>query len=508
MSVLPFRPGWRRALPVVLLAMAFGAMALPALADETGDPSVARISLLDGAVSVTRADSGETVAAAVNAPLMAGDSVSTQSASRAEVQFDYATMLRLGSNAQVRLARLDPAEHVVQLAAGTVELSVLRATQAHPEIETPSVDVRAGQPGRYRITITRDGNTEITVRSGRAEVLWPRGAQPLLPGKTLLVQGPAENPQFQYLASVAYDDFERWNDRRDRDLARYQGYAYASDFAGSADLYQYGRWADVAGYGSVWVPSEAPGWAPYRDGRWVWEPYYGWTWVGDEPWGWAPYHYGRWFYQPAVGWCWYPGPLYLHRFWRPALVVFIGFGPGDVNLFLGFGNIGWVPLAPFEVFRPWWGPRYVVNRTTIINQTTNIYNVTNVRTAYRNINAPNGLTAVRARDFTAGRFNRYVSVQSADLSRGMAVRSVLPIVPTTENLRLSGRQSSPLTGRSTPPAHPFRMFTTPQRPVWFSQQRDAVRAAPVRVAPKAPETGEQRRGEGQPRASSRAVRSQ
>src|ERR1022692_3944891 len=45
---------------------------------------VARISVLNGEVSVRRGDSGDVVAAAINGPLMANDSILTSSSSRSE----------------------------------------------------------------------------------------------------------------------------------------------------------------------------------------------------------------------------------------------------------------------------------------------------------------------------------------------------------------------------------------------------------------------------------------
>src|SRR5579863_9900362 len=51
---------------------------------------VARISLMDGEVSVRRGDSGEWVAGVINAPLMTDDRIATGQNSRAEVQFDAA----------------------------------------------------------------------------------------------------------------------------------------------------------------------------------------------------------------------------------------------------------------------------------------------------------------------------------------------------------------------------------------------------------------------------------
>ncbi len=68
---------------------------------------VARISLMDGDVSVRRGDSGDWVAGVINAPLMADDFISTGPNSRAEVQFDAANLLRLGANAQLHLTQLE-----------------------------------------------------------------------------------------------------------------------------------------------------------------------------------------------------------------------------------------------------------------------------------------------------------------------------------------------------------------------------------------------------------------
>src|ERR1700690_4101796 len=62
------------------------AMASP---DEPGRP-VARLSVLSGDASVRRGDSGDWVAAVLNAPLMAADSVSVAAGGAVELQLDRA----------------------------------------------------------------------------------------------------------------------------------------------------------------------------------------------------------------------------------------------------------------------------------------------------------------------------------------------------------------------------------------------------------------------------------
>ena len=56
---------------------------------------VARISVINGDVSVRRGDSGDSSPPPVNSPLVVQDRLLTGPVSRAEVQFDWANMVRL-----------------------------------------------------------------------------------------------------------------------------------------------------------------------------------------------------------------------------------------------------------------------------------------------------------------------------------------------------------------------------------------------------------------------------
>ncbi len=312
---------------------------------------VARVSVLNGDVSVRRGDSGDVIAAALNAPLMANDAVLTGSASRAEVQLDWGNLVRIAPNSEVRFTGLDVKSFQIQVAAGTVTFRVLRQSQAEAEVDTPSVAVRPLGQGTYRISVRDDGTSEITIRSGEADILSPHGSERLTPGRTMYARGDASDPEFQVIGAIAPDTWDRWNEDRDQYLLRSRSYEHVSpDVNGAEDLDQYGTWTNDPNYGYVWQPNVAPGWAPYQSGRWVWEDYYGWTWVSYDPWGWAPYHYGRWFWG-AGGWCWYPGPVFGHYFWSPAYVGFFGWG-GHVGFGFGFGGLGWVALAPFEHYHP------------------------------------------------------------------------------------------------------------------------------------------------------------
>jgi len=280
------------AAPAVLAAFAVALSTMPAqpaFADDAhpqGDPGVARVSAITGGVEVRRGDSKDAFAAAQNAPVGVGDYLSTENAARAEVEFDYASLIRVGPKTQIRFVKLDPHAHELQLAEGTVELRVLHGLDAHPVVDTPSASIVPDQTGRYRVTVTQDGNTQVTVRSGKAEVQYGSSEQRTVsPGSTLLITGQGSATRLSSILTVAYDDFDRWADARDTRYQNVQDWGYVDHgIVGANDLNAYGQWTDAADYGQVWQPTDEPaGWAPYTDGRWVWEPYYGWTWVGNEP---------------------------------------------------------------------------------------------------------------------------------------------------------------------------------------------------------------------------------
>ncbi len=444
-----------------LLLLLAAPLAARADGDDPNGVGVARLSLVDGSVAVQRGDSSAPIDAAVNAPVLAADYVTTGDASHAEVQFDGMSTVRLGDNVQMRLTRIDPGNRQIQLAQGTIELRLLQGTDGENDIDTPSVSVHPLDTGSYRVTVDSDGRSVITVRSGRAEVVTPQGNQVVGEGGALLAQGPASSPQVQTIEAVAIDDFDNFN--RDRDQREAPALASAPyvdpQVPGIADLNADGRWQQDNSYGQVWVPSNvAADWAPYRDGRWVWEDYYGWTWVGYEPWGWAPYHYGRWYHSAAYGWAWYPGPRGVASVWSPALVAFIGFGGGG-EISLGFGNIGWVPLAPYEAFHPWWGRGVSTG-----------YNEYNGR-GYRNAQY-NGATYVSHERFLQGRFDHASPMTVAQMREGQVVRGTLPVVPTRANLRFNDRTApANLAVRATFAQRPFAGRANVVQRTPFEQQR-------------------------------------
>jgi hypothetical protein len=410
--------------PIVLPFLLLGALALPAVeaaAQDDGDApdqGVARISLLSGEVSVRRGDTGEVIDAELNAPLVTLDHVLTNTNARAEIQLDWANMIRLGPESGIRMAELADRRFRVELSEGMMTLRVLRDSNGRLEISTPTASLRPKDKGTYRILVRQDFSTEVTVRSGNMDVFVGDQFSNLRSGQALVIDGDPTNPQRSFVSAAPRDDWDIWNESRDRDLERSDSYKYVSrDIYGADDLHGHGRWVYDSPYGWVWAPYVAVDWAPYRAGRWVWASYYGWTWVSTDAWGWAPYHYGRWYQAPRYGWVWYPGPVNVRYYWRPALVGFFGWGDSvGVRVGFGFGNVGWVPLAPYEVYRPWYGR----NNVTIVNVIRNV-NVVNTYRNGRDVRGRNAFTAVHADDFGRRRTNVYDFVRTNDRSPSRVV---------------------------------------------------------------------------------------
>ena len=458
--------------------------ALPASAEQAPDkngPGVTRVSIVQGSVVVQRGDSNKQVTAVVNAPLLPGDYLSTGTGSRAELQFDGSTAVRLGGNVQARITSDDPNNRQLQLADGTIEFGLVRNTGI-VAVDTPSVTVRSGQAGDYRITIGRDGSSWVTVRRGQAQVVTPQRIYTLESGKTLVARGSASNPSITYTTEIGYDSFDDFNAKRDETMvaAITASPNLNPDIAGYDNLGAYGQWQDVAGYGQSWVPNEPSGWSPYGNGSWVWEDGYGWTWVGNEPWGWAPYHYGNWFYSNGYGWAWSPPAYASAPAWSPALVGFFGFGVGvggpGWGVSAGFGTggyggygyngyaypyIGWYPLWPYAPYYPWypgwswlgfgwgwpgWGGWGCCGYGGW-GWGTNVVNVTHITNIYRYFphGGVHGTTVGNFQHGTVSGHTFGVDPHNVGGRVGM-IHGAVPITPTRDNLGFGGKSvSAPVT---------------------------------------------------------------
>ena len=487
---------------VASFAVFLGMLLTSASAQVSNDPGVARVSLIHGDVSTQRGDSGDWAAAALNAPVVSGDKVSTGEKSRIELQLDYANLLRLSERTQANASSLTRTQIQVQVSEGLANYSVLKGSEADVEIDTPNVSIRPDRrEGSYRILVNGSDETQVIVRKGEAEVSTPQGSTRLEKGQLMTIRGTGDNTQFKITDAPSKDDWDSWVNDRDHMIRNAEGRRNTNRYyVGSEDLDAYGRWSEVPDYGRVWVPVVDAGWAPYRAGRWVWEPYYGWTWVSYEPWGWAPYHYGRWFYHGS-SWVWWPGPVrsYYRPIWAPAYVSFFGFGGRGFGFGFGFGSVGWLPTGPCDSFYPWSGRyrnHYNVGNITNVTNITNITNINNIhnrpgtrvvggfeplKPGNRDSNIRRVMTDERMRNAVStvpengfGRGHAVTAgVTPAMLKDGHVVAGNLPVVPTRESLRVSDKPVHPSTVVQHGPERFFakRVAPTPQS---FEKQAEQV----------------------------------
>lgn len=374
---------------------------------------VARLNYMDGAVSFQPGGENDWVGAVINRPLVTGDNLWADEASRAEVHIG-STALRLGPKTGITLLEVSDRVAQVRLAEGSLIVKVRHVDDEDSyEIDTPNVAFVVMQPGDYCIDVDPDGNrTEVTVWRGRGEVTGGGSSYTVVANQYATFSGAGNDPLDYELSQVPTgDQFDTWALDRDRSEDQSDSANYVSrEMTGYEDLDEYGDWSYVAGYGPCWRPRVVvTGWAPYRFGHWAWVGPWGWTWVEDEPWGFAPFHYGRWAFAGGA-WLWVPGPSVVRPVYAPALVAWVGGGP-EVNFSFRFGaGVGWFPLAPGEVFVPGYRVSHVyVNNVNLTNtrvdlgRVTNVYNnviinrsaAVNVTYANRNVN---GGTTVVSRD--------------------------------------------------------------------------------------------------------------
>src|SRR5260370_13465752 len=182
----------------------YGSQTTSAPAETNG---VARVSLIHGDVSTQRGDNGAWSAAALNAPVLAGDRVSTGDNARTELQLDYANMLRLAPNSQANINTLTRSQIQVQLGRGMANYSVFKNSDADAEIDTPNVAIRTNRgESSFRILVSADDHTEVLVRKGEVEITTPQGGTRVGEGQFITVQGAGDQAQYKIGEAPAPDD--------------------------------------------------------------------------------------------------------------------------------------------------------------------------------------------------------------------------------------------------------------------------------------------------------------
>jgi hypothetical protein len=406
-------PVLRRLCTCLPLLLAVSAAPARAAEEPVVDPPgrVARLSLIEGEVSVSPAGSEEWAEAVLNRPLTSGDTVWVEKDGRAELQIGSATV-HLDHATSFGFIELDDDVMQMSLTGGKATIRVFRLGEHEQvSVETPNGAVRLNHVGEYNLEVDVDADrTIVKTRSGEAEMVADNASHLVKDGQVGVFTG-LEQLVVSRETLGPRTEFEAWANERDRREQSSQSARYVSrDVVGYEDLDDHGEWIHEPTYGYVWRPTYvAVDWAPYRYGRWAYIGPWGWTWIDDSHWGFAPFHYGRWV-SVHHRWCWVPGPRHIRPVYAPALVGWVG--SPSLTVSLTFGNVGWYPLGPREIYYPYYRhtPRYVryvnVSNTTVVSNTY----ITNINgrhfdrgPGYRYRRDPNAITAVDRDRFVAGR---------------------------------------------------------------------------------------------------------
>ncbi|HTA50848.1 MAG TPA: DUF6600 domain-containing protein [Verrucomicrobiae bacterium] len=485
---------WSAVLGIALVTIALPTKSAAQDQQDQDDPPgrVARLGYLQGSVSFLPAGETDWVGAVPNRPMSTGDQLWTDENSRAEVQLGSA-VIRLAPLTTFSFLNLDDDTVQMQLSSGAINVTVRwLGNEEDFEVDTPNQAFNVFQPGHYRVEASADGNyTIISVRAGDGAATGGGQTFTLRGGQRATLSG-TDSLYADVEPIYDPDEFDTWSEGRDHryDFSRSAHYL-SRDVVGFDDLDDYGDWRDDPSYGHVWFPNQvAVGWAPYHAGHWAWISPWGWTWVDDSSWGYAPFHYGRWV---SVGgrWGWVAGPVTVQAVYAPALVVFIGGGPGGIG-----GNVGWFPLGPREVYVPSYhvSQAYVtrvnISSTTVnVTQVTNVYNTTIIKNSttitnitYANRSVQGAVMVVPQQAFVSAQPVAKASVAvNAQQIATMSVSARASVAPTQASV-LGARAATAGRVAAPPAAIASRQVvakkTPPPPPVPFAKQQQALAAHP------------------------------
>jgi|GEM_PF-268686 len=365
---------------ILILLATFGTLAAggkAAAADDRDDILVGRIAHVEGKLLRYVEEGKDWVVTVKDAPFGLEDALYAGENTRAEFILPNQTWLRVGENTQVQLLTLNQDTTTVDVASGLARLynksrdAVVKVTTPFGYVVAPGdtiFDLYVGDESMEVIAVR--GNVDFVHDSTQTRYEVREGDSSIIADRSGTARGNGT-------VDSIWDD---WNGQRDdlwaqRLRTRGQSTEYLPEPIRDQaySLEENGRWERVyyeGDYRDMWRPTRIdPGWRPFTAGRW--SVYYGDNcWIPDEPFGYVTHHYGSWVYvEPYRTWYWLPPVV---RVVADTPRFFIGFGwyPGRVGWIHSGPSIGWVPLAPDEVYygyRPWGHRTVVIHRTTVIN---------------------------------------------------------------------------------------------------------------------------------------------
>ena len=167
--------------------------------DDSHDPPsrVARLSYLDGSVSLQPGGTGDWGAAAKNRPVTIGDKIWVDKDSRAELQAGQIS-IHPGSMTALSFLNLDQNITQIRLPEGAINFRVreLREGETY-EIDTPNLAFTVKEAGAFRINVNENGDfTSVTAIRGAGEIASGGQTYPISAGNRADVTGAEGNQEY------------------------------------------------------------------------------------------------------------------------------------------------------------------------------------------------------------------------------------------------------------------------------------------------------------------------
>jgi len=284
---------------------------------------IVRLSYVEGSVQIDR-NTGKYDKAFLNLPITEGVKLRAQSESRAEIEFEDGTTLRLVPDTTVQFPQLsleDSGQKVstVEILSGTAYINHAGTKENSLSLVFGREKVALTKTAHLRIGVDEKG-AAIAVLKGDIQVEGPAGTSQVKKNQTAEFSFADDN-KLALVKDIDDQPFDAWDKQQDQYHQRYSGNSYNNYSTGNygmADLNYYGSFFSAPGYGMLWQPYfVGAGWDPFMQGAWAFSPGGGFGWVSAYPWGWTPYHSGAWVFLPGYGWAWQPGgawsPFYTPR---------------------------------------------------------------------------------------------------------------------------------------------------------------------------------------------------
>lgn len=344
---------------------------------ETGEETaennslVGRIAHIEGQLLRYVPEEEDWVVAVENAPFGDYDVLYSSEDGKAEIIMPNNTLMRIGKETQVQLIELKSELTEVEVSSGSARF-YNNSSNTYIKVTTPFGDLDIPPEASCDLYL-EDDQVEVVALKGSVNFnkAGTTGSHEVLAESSSLV---VTADRVTSASGNVYPKWDRWNtdrdklwDKRMQSRGTSEKYLPAGLQSEAYALEKHGRWERVyyeGDYRYFWRPlSVSVGWTPFSSGRWtLWHGEQ--TWIPDEPYGYVTHHYGNWVYARNR---WYWGPpvsRVMVSAGLPLLNVDFCWYPGRVGWINSSINIGWFPLAPFEIYysHRYWGSRSRVRR--------------------------------------------------------------------------------------------------------------------------------------------------